>query len=103
MHANGVAFANAACDACMQRECCAETVACFSRAAADCRALDACLAPCPHEMTMIGAGGDNTTGGAGDDHQGCRGSCEDAHPDSVDAQRNYHECELDHCLTECAE
>jgi hypothetical protein len=98
MRASGVSYASPACDACMQRSCCAETVACFARAAEDCRALDTCLSPCPHDATIFV---DQDDGGSSVDDSSCRSACEAAHPSSIGARRRYHACVLDHCLTEC--
>src|SRR6185312_14136207 len=55
LKASGLAYSRLDCEECMQNDCCAQTVACFSNNA-ECKALYTCVDACPSRGVTTGAG-----------------------------------------------
>jgi hypothetical protein len=126
--AQGIAFDNGTCNDCMQKSCCAQTVACFVDVP-DCNALYTCINACPSRGLPSGSGtgsdgggdgggggngmgggdggGDGGGGGAGDGGGAnvpadpCVLDCKAKHPAAAQAATAYIGCYAQSCLSIC--
>lgn len=98
---SGVAFTAPGCETCMQKKCCAPTIACFS-GNPDCSALHTCLIACPADHPVLMPSGPEVDAETRREIENpCAAACEEAHAGSLDARTTYDGCIRSQCMPVC--